>query len=100
MGSVIDAINKRVSIRNYSSQPIEKEKIATLQEAIQSTSEGPFGNPVRIELIDLTETEKAEFKDLGTYGFINGAKYYMATAAKKTSHGMEDIGYCFEKIIG
>ena len=99
MGSMIEAINKRVSIRNYTDQLIENEKRDEIIRLLNSNKDGPFGNRVRFELIDLSEMEKKEMKTLGTYGFISGASFYIACALKESIGGMEDAGYCFEKII-
>jgi nitroreductase len=99
MGSMIEATNKRVSVRTYIDQPIEKEKRDEIIRLLHSNEEGPFGNRVRFELIDLSEMEKKEMKALGTYGFISGASFYIASALKGSKRGMEDVGYCFEKII-
>jgi hypothetical protein len=36
---------------------------------------------------------------IGTYGFIRGAKAFVAGCAKKAPFGMEDFGYCMEGIV-
>ena len=99
MDSIIDAINRRVSVRAYSDQPIGKEKEQKILDLLNSENKGPFGNEVRFAMIDLTEAERNETKSLGTYGFIGGAKIYVVSAVKGSTGAMEDLGYCFEKVI-
>jgi nitroreductase len=99
MDSIIDAINRRVSVRAYSDQPVGKEKEQKILDLLNSENRGPFGNEVRFAMIDLTEAERNETKSLGTYGFISGAKIYVVSAVKGSTGAMEDLGYCFEKVI-
>jgi len=97
--SMIDVINRRVSVRTYSDQALETEKKQKMLDLLNSENKGPFGNKVRFAMIDLTEAEKNEIKSLGTYGFISGAKLYVVSAVKGSTGAMEDLGYCFEKVI-
>lgn len=99
MESMIEAINVRKSVRTYTDQPIEKEKRDKILDLFQQYQYGPFGNKVRFKLIDLDIMQQNEVKTLGTYGFISGAKLYIASAAKEGYGAMVDVGYCFEKII-
>ena len=99
MDSIIDAINRRVSVRAYSDRPIGKEKEQKILDLLNSENRGPFGNEVRFAMIELTEAERNEIKSLGTYGFIGGAKMYVVSAVKGSTGAMEDLGYCFEKVI-
>ncbi len=99
MESMIEAIKRRVSVRTYADQAIEEEKKQRIISLLHSNHEGPFGNRVRFELVDFSEIERSEIKKLGTYGFITGAKMYIVSAAKGDPGAMEDVGYCFEKVI-
>ena len=99
MESFIKAINDRISVRNYIDQTIEQDKRSSIADLLRSNQDGPFGNKVRFELIDLDEMDKKEIKNLGTYGFITGARLYVVSATNDSYRAMEDIGYCFEKII-
>jgi len=99
MESMIDVIKRRVSVRTYSGQAIETEKKQKMLDLLNSENKGPFGNTVRFAMIDLTEVEKNEVKSLGTYGFISGAKLYIVSAVKGSPGDMEDLGYCFEKVV-
>jgi len=105
MESMIEAINKRVSVRSYADHPIEQDKKQEMINLLESTNEGPFANKVRFNLIDFSEMDKNEIRSLGTYGFISGAKLFIVSAVKDGFGEMDgaralvDLGYCFEKII-
>ena len=96
MGEMIEAIKRRVSVRSYTDRPVEqgvKEKIRGLLE-VHNT--GPFDNRVRLNLIDLSDLEQAETRQLGTYGFIGGARLYGAGVVRYGPGAMQDFGYCLE----
>jgi hypothetical protein len=97
--SPIETIQKRVSCRTYDGRPIDGKAKEKLLEFLQSNSRGPFGNPLRFDLIDLTEAERAELKSLGTYGVIKGASLYIAGAVARGQRAMEDFGFGMERNI-
>jgi len=102
---MIEAINKRISVRSYSNEPIGQEDRRKIMDMLQPPHTGPFVHQVRFSMIDSSEKNKDKVK-LGTYGFISGANSFIVSAIKeyqgKTSGGekaLVDVGYCFEKII-
>jgi hypothetical protein len=95
----IETIRKRISCRTFGGKPIDEEAMEKLREFLRSNTRGPFGNALRFELIDLTETERAELKSLGTYGVIKGACLFIAGAVVKGARAMEDFGYGMERNI-
>jgi nitroreductase len=99
MVNVLETIKKRLSIRTYDGEPIENEKLQQLKDYLVSNVKGPFGNQVRFQIIDVTEAEKNELKQLGTYGNIKGPRVFIAGGVKKGNLAMEDFGYCMEKNI-
>jgi len=105
MESMIQAINKRVSVRSYIDEPIGQEKKQKIIDLLQSPNEGPFGHQVRFALIDFSEINKNEVRSLGTYGFISGAKSFIVSAIKDglgeigAARAFVDLGYCFENVI-
>jgi nitroreductase len=105
MESMIKAINKRVSVRSYTDQSIEREEKQKIMDLLRSANEGPFGHKVRFALIDFSEMDKNEVRSLGTYGFISGAQLFIVSAIKDglgeigVARAMVDLGYCFEKVI-
>jgi nitroreductase len=105
MESMIEAINKRASVRSYTDRPIEEDKKQELLNLLKSTNVGPFGHKVRFALVDFSEMDKNEIRSLGTYGFISGAQLFIVSAIKDGLGGiggvraLVDLGYCFEKVI-
>ncbi len=99
MGSMIEAIRRRVSVRTYEARPIEEDKKQAIVDLLRANSEGPFGRQVRFALIDFSEMEREEIRTLGTYGAIRGARLYIVSAVRGGQGAMEDLGYCFEKVI-
>jgi nitroreductase len=99
MGDMIEAMKRRVSVRSYADRPVEqsvKEKIRGLLDVYDT---GPFGNRVRLDLIDLSDMDQAETRHLGTYGFITGARLYVAGVVRYGPGAMQDVGYCLEQVI-
>ena len=105
MESMIEAINKRISVRSYTDELIGQENKQKIMDLLQPHNEGPFGHRVRFALIDFSEIDKNEVRSLGTYGFISGAKSFIVSAIKDglgeidSGRAFVDLGYCFEKII-
>ena len=54
----IETIQKRVSCRTFDGRPIDGKTKEKLCEFLRSNTRGPFGNPLRFDLIDLTEAER------------------------------------------
>jgi len=94
-----DTIKKRVSCRTYKNEPLIESDQQKLKDFLSKNAQGPFGNRIRFELIDLTEKEHEELKTLGTYGFIRGATTFIVGAVTQGNLAMEDYGYCMEKNI-
>lgn len=93
MDNAIELIKKRISVRTYSSPP-EKEKLDALARFIEDGKGNPFGAEVRISLLESEFTPH-----LGTYGFIRGAKAFLAGCVKKGGHDLEGFGFEFERTI-
>lgn len=93
MHNAIELIKKRISVRTYSSPP-EREKLDALKKFIENNKGNPFGADVRLALLE------SEFiPHLGTYGFIRGAKVFMAGCVKKDERSLEGFGFEFERAI-
>jgi len=97
--NAFEAIKERISVRSYSSRPVEKELRRDLENYMANLENGPFGTKPRFKMLDLEPLDKKELKGLGTYGFIKGARLYALGAIKDTPGALEDLGYCMEKII-
>lgn len=92
-------MKKRTSVRNYSSQTIEKDKLQKIQDYLDENRKGPFGNEMRFEIVDARDYNHADLKKIGTYGLIKGPRVFIAGVVKRNEKAMEDFGYCMEKII-
>lgn len=99
MGSMVEAVRQRISVRTYAGRPIEADKKQAVVDLLRANTEGPFGQAVRLALVDFAEIEREEVRKLGTYGVIRGARLYIVSAVKEGRGAMEDLGYCFEKVI-
>ncbi len=94
MRNAIELIQKRVSTRTYSAQPIEKEKLDAISRFISELAGNPFGAKVRVSLFGSEVSGR-----LGTYGFIRGANMYLAACVKKGENDLEGLGYEFEEAV-
>lgn len=99
MGSMIEAIERRVSTRAYQSQPVERETKQEIRGWLEANRRGPFGGALRLELLDFDELERTQVRTLGTYGFISGARLYIVSAIADTRQARSELGYCLEKVI-
>ncbi len=97
--SVFEAVKARISVRSYSSRPVDKALRWELGNYMEIVGSGPFGTKPRFKMLDLEPLGKKELRSLGTYGFIRGARLYILGAVKDTPGALEDLGYCLEKII-
>lgn len=99
MGDMIEAMKRRVSVRSYLNRPVEQGVKENIRGLLEAHSTGPFGSAVRLSLIDLSDMEQAETRQLGTYGFISGARLYVAGVVRYGPGAMQDFGYCLEQVI-
>ena len=96
--SVIEVIQKRLSVRTYLAQPLKPEVIEKLI-CFFSLIKGPFGGSPRFELIERDSALKGKNAKLGTYGVIRGASTYVVAVVEKADKDLEDFGYSLEKAI-
>ncbi len=91
---ITELIKKRTSWRTYNGEHLTENDRKQLQEFIKSDHGTPFGSKPRFKIID-----REAIGNLGTYGFIAGAKHFVAGTAQDTAMGIEDYGYALEKIM-
>jgi len=96
---IAESIERRFSCRTYADQPIAAQTQERLRERMASLGAGPFGTPLRFELVAATEEDQAALKGLGTYGFIRGATGFIVGAAGRGPKDLEDYGYAMEALI-
>jgi nitroreductase len=96
---IAELAERRFSCRTYADQPMAAETQERLLNHIASLREGPFGTPLRFELVAAKEKDRAALKGLGTYGFIRGASGFIVGAAKRGAKDLEDYGYVMEALL-
>lgn len=89
-----EAIRLRHSVRRYTEQSIEPEKVAILQEAI-----GKYNAESGLNIQLVLEEPKAFSSFLVTYGAFSGVKNYFVMAAPKGKEWEEKVGYYGEKLV-
>jgi hypothetical protein len=94
-----DIIRKRFSCRTYLEQPIAAEKRQQLQTYIDALQNGPFGGRPQFHLVAADKQDSRALKNLGTYGFIQGAAGYIIGTLGAGEKNLEDYGYQMEQII-
>jgi nitroreductase len=99
MPAITEIIKKRLSCRTYSEKPIEDKMLQEFSASINAIHTGPFGNQPKFKLIKLTSLTPQAWKQLGTYGVIKNAQFFLVGSVKKGNLAMEDYGYCKEKLI-
>ena len=88
-------IQKRKSVRTYSSEEITVEIKKKLKQYITKLEES-YDGKFRFPIID---PEDFSNNKIGTYGVIKGARYFICGIVKKDSMDLIELGYAFEKII-
>ena len=91
---LLEAIRQRHSVRRYTDQAIEPEKVAIFREAIGNYNEE---SGLNIQLV--LEEPRAFSGFLVTYGTFSGVKNYLVMAAPKGRDWEEKVGYYGEKVV-
>ncbi len=97
--SIVEVIQRRTSWRDYIPQPLEDDIKDVIIQLLQAEKKSPMGGELRFELIEMPELDPNEKKQLGTYGFIKGAQYFIVAAIHKSKYDLENLGYLMEEII-
>jgi hypothetical protein len=96
---VTDLIKARFSCRRYLEEPISEKDRRQLAGFMAANSTGPFGSPIRFELVTATEADRRALRGLGTYGFIRNPAGFIIGAMEEAKNNLEDFGYAMERII-
>ena len=93
--NLIEAIKERHSVRHYTSQAIEPEKIEHLQQLVQEYNSQ---SGLHIQLIT---NEPRSFGEslLARYGKFSGVTTYFAMIGTKSDSLAETVGYYGEKLV-
>lgn len=95
---VSDVIRERCSWRSYDGKALDEKVRVELEGRLSRLDKGPFGVPVRIQLMDRSGPSWRT-RAFGTYGFISGARQFLAGAVVKADKDLENYGYVFEEAI-
>lgn len=95
----MELIGRRFSCRIHPDKPLAPELRCQLTEFLQRHHSGPFGSPLRFQLIAAEETDRQPLKGLGTYGFIKHAQGFIAGAMGPGEKNLEDFGYAMEQAV-
>ena len=96
---IAELIERRFSCRTYTAEPIATETQERLRDLMASLDAGPFGTPVRFELVAATEKDHSALRGLGTYGFIRRASGFIVGAVRHGAKDLEDYGYVMESLV-
>ena len=92
---LIEAIQKRHSVRKYTDQSIEETKLASLRKAVE---EANAESGLNIQLV-LNEPKGFSGRFFTTYGQFSGVKNYIVMSAPKGKEWEEKVGYYGEKLV-
>jgi nitroreductase len=96
--SISDIIRFRSSRRTYRPEIIPDEILENINQKIKDLSVGPLGTSIDYSLISVQDSDNQKLK-LGTYGFIQGAKYFVAGQIVPSKFAFLDYGYSLERLI-
>jgi hypothetical protein len=96
---VTELMARRISCRRYAETPIDQETRDRLARFVASPPAGPFGTPVRFELIAADQQDGNSLRGLGTYGFVKGATGFLAGGGGPGPKNLEDFGYLMERAV-
>ena len=96
---VTDLIRMRYSCRSFDGHGLESGMLAEL-EKFPLALELPFNNRVRFGIIDKELVRAENLFSGGSYGMIQGVRYYVSALVKKGApRGWEDVGFGLEALV-
>jgi len=97
--SAIDLMKIRRSWRSYLDSLTDSAQLYLLRDMLAGEHRGPFGGGVRFVLLDGLHLPPEQLRRMGTYGFIQGTKTFIAGIIREQNRCREDFGYVFERLI-
>jgi hypothetical protein len=94
-----ELIQERFSCRTYRREPIDERDRRRLQAWLDAHDSGPFGSPIRFELVAADRANRQALRGLGTYGFIKSPAGFIVGAMGQGERNLEDFGYGMEQAI-
>lgn len=98
MDNITEVIQSRISQRSYRPEPLSGELLAKIEHILKTSPAGPFHSNADFQLIHKSSAAGQKIK-LGTYGFIRGARHFIAGKTVPATGAMLDYGYRLEWII-
>ena len=99
MPSVLDVIRRRKSCRSYADRELGPELKQQIEAVLLRPDQGFFGGAPQFVLVERARVQSEEKLKLGTYGFIQGAPYFIAGAIERRTLAEVDFGYLAENIV-
>lgn len=94
--SIMELIQRRTSTRTFDGRVCTPEHRLQLLECIDQINKEWEGS---LRLVFIESAGDVEKQQLGTYGFISGARQYVAAVVKKEKVKALELGYLFEELI-
>ena len=96
---ITDLIQQRFSCRRYSNEPISSKQLVNLQKLMTDFTSGPFGTPMRFDMVAADGLGGKALRSFGTYGFIQNPNGFVVGALSHSPHNLEEYGYRMEQIV-
>ena len=90
----VEIMRERTSCRSFSDKKMDKECLLKLEDAIEE-----INREMNIKARFLTLSSSGKSEELGTYGMISGANFYLVGVTDKDEKNALEFGYLFEKIV-
>ncbi|MBN2723770.1 MAG: nitroreductase family protein [Deltaproteobacteria bacterium] len=98
-----ELVRLRHSVRNYNDELLDETVVTAVKDILKLSEKVPFGSKVRFELVDVSKSDYSHLRQLGTYGVIKNARWYIAGVLKypveNHKNCMLDYGWGFEKSV-
>ncbi|MBU1141432.1 MAG: nitroreductase [Firmicutes bacterium] len=98
---MVEAINKRRSVRTFQKKALTKEDQQAIKDIIGDIQKkkGPFGNSAKLVFYESSYANDDVPVKIGTYGFVKDAPAFVAGCVHNSFEGIVDYGYLFEDVI-
>lgn len=96
--SVVELINKRVSVRTYKEEKIEVEKLEKIKEYLQKIQQKNTTKD-RYELFNMENLSEEDVKLIWKPNVIKGTRFCIVGISNKKAMSETSFGYDFEKIV-
>ena len=96
---MLEVIHRRRSVRRFDGQPMDPAQRAEVEVLLARERVGVFGGRPRFAWVERDTARTDKGVKLGTYGFIHGARSFIAGAIARGPAAEVDFGYALEAII-